>query len=221
MTALAALLVGGIVFGLLCDGSPIYKFGGISLLVFVALIFVSTNYLGALRKFRSVVSGFAIGYLVSCLAAWYAAVHYSIAEAVFSFALGHFVLLATMLYLLTRELGASQTLANWSFLRYFTKFPELAICGLFYNFGIWGDKILFWWLARDSEVINGVLRAAPNYDIAIYLSLLSIVSRFRGIFPCSRNKLRPRIRRVFQSSLRGRQSRLHGESQSKSAQCAS
>lgn len=182
MTALAALLVGGIVFGLLCEGSLIFKFGAISLLVFVTLIFVSTNYLGALRKFRSVVSGFAIGYLVSCMAAWYAAVHYSIAAAVFSFALGHFVLLATMLYLLTRELGASQTLANWSFLRYFTKFPELAICGLFYNFGIWGDKILFWWLARDSEVINGVLRAAPNYDIAIYLSLLSIVPGFAVFF---------------------------------------
>jgi uncharacterized membrane protein len=40
---------------------------------------------------------------------------------------------------------------------------------------MWIDKFLFWWFSQSSLQIAGRLHAAPDYDLAIYLSLLSIV----------------------------------------------
>jgi uncharacterized membrane protein len=83
-----------------------------------------------------------------------------------------FVILAGSLQ---SELAGSRGLASWRFLGHFRHFPELAMCGLLYNFGIWIDKILFWQLSEASIQVSGVLRASLEYDIAVYLSLLSIV----------------------------------------------
>lgn len=194
MVTLLSLIVGFVVFGLFCEGSIAFKLGGISLTVFVSLIFVGANFLGTLQKYSGVVGGYALGYVVSCAAGWWAAVFLGIETAVLFFSLGHFVLLMTILYILTRELGFTDSLSDWSFLHCFTKFPELAICGFFYNFGVWGDKILFWWLAHDSQQINGILRSAPNYDMAIYLSLLSIVPGFSVFFLALETRFSPNLK---------------------------
>ncbi len=172
-------LVGGVIlFGFLVNGTAVYKIGAITLHTNVAMIFVCTNYLGALQRYRSVVLGFVVGYLGSCFAAWFAASHWGVPAAVFAFSLGHGVLLGSLLWLLKRELDESEVMADWGFLRSFRRFPELAFCGLFYNVGIWIDKILFWWFSERTLVVNGALHAAPAYDLAIYLSLLSIVPGF-------------------------------------------
>jgi uncharacterized membrane protein len=99
---------------------------------------------------------------------------------VMGFAVGHALLLALLLRCLHREFGAgghSRNSGAWDFARYMVKFPKLVLCGLFYNLGIWADKLMFWWLAPEGshEQIAGALWAAPMYDTAIYLSLLSIV----------------------------------------------
>ncbi|MDF1814608.1 MAG: exopolysaccharide Pel transporter PelG [Verrucomicrobiales bacterium] len=199
LVGLISFVVGLVVFGLLCTGSILFKMGAISLTVFVSLIFVGANYLGSLQKYKGVVSGYALGYVVSCFAGWITAVNFGIEAAVLSFALGHFVLLVSILYLLCGEAEGDNSLGDWGFLSYFRKFPELAICGFFYNFGVWGDKILFWWLAHDSQQINGVLRAAPNYDMAIYLSLLSIVPGFSVFFLALETRFAPNLSKLSEA----------------------
>jgi uncharacterized membrane protein len=82
-----------------------------------------------------------------------------------------FVLLAVAVY---DEFGRGRG-SIFAFVRSFFLFPALMLCGLFYNLGMWIDKFLFWWLSASSLQITGNLHAAPDYDLAIYLSLLSIV----------------------------------------------
>jgi uncharacterized membrane protein len=51
----------------------------------------------------------------------------------------------------------------------------LALCGLFYNLGIWIDKMLFWFVSAHRKQISGILFASPDYDRVVYLSFLTIV----------------------------------------------
>ena len=88
---------------------------------------------------------------------------------------------------------------RWDVLGYFKKYPSLALIGLLYNLGIWGDKLMFWWVAENREQISGALYAAPQYDVAIYLSLLSIVPGMAVFFL----KLETEFRREVPCFLRG------------------
>jgi len=174
LTAIASAIAGACLFGLLTPETLVYKIGATALLIAVSCIFVVANYLSVLHRYQPIVAAFAIGYIAACTAAWFAAREYGAGLAVCGFAAGHFLLLVCLLVPLQREIG-SPVLASWDFIRHFRFVPELAFCGLFYNIGIWIDKILFWWFSEQNMQVSGVLNASPAYDTSIYLSLLSIV----------------------------------------------
>jgi polysaccharide biosynthesis protein PelG len=177
LTAILALAVGFLFFVRLVDGSVLYKLSATALMVSVSCIFIVSNYLTALRDYKSVVISFGIGYVVSCIGAWVACRVVGTDALLLGFAAGHGILLALLIYNLHREFGAgghSRRSGPWDFMSYLVKFPALVFCGLFYNLGIWADKLIFWY-GPTSTKIAGALKAAPIYDMAIYLSLLSIV----------------------------------------------
>jgi uncharacterized membrane protein len=87
---------------------------------------------------------------------------------------GHLALFIMLAYAVRRELGRGQG-SIFAFVAAARKLPDLMLCGLFYNLGIWIDKFLFWWMSQSNVQVSGLLHAAPDYDLAIYLSLLSIV----------------------------------------------
>lgn len=155
------------------DGWPVFAVCGAALLVQVAAIFVASVYLSALRKYGGIVAAFALGYGVGVLASWLLAERHGVSGAMAGFLLGHIVLFAFLAVCIRRELkpGGGPT---FGFMKGFFKFPDLMLCGLFYNLGIWIDKFLFWWLSQSRVEVAGALHAAPDYDLAIYLSLLSI-----------------------------------------------
>ncbi len=180
LTALLAAGVGGLFFLRMVEGTFLYRVSAIALMVIVSCIFITSNYLTALRDYKSVVWSFAIGYLASCLFAYSACHFIGVEAAVLGFAAGHAVLLALLMRCLHLEFGLgghSKTTGPWDFVKYLFRFPALVLCGFFYNLGIWADKLIFWWFSptQSREQISGALFAAPMYDTAIYLSLLSIV----------------------------------------------
>lgn len=145
-----------------------------ALLVYLSCIFITANYLTALPDYKSVVAGFCIGYAASCAAAYGGSLWAGAAGALCGFAAGHALLFFAVLAALAKGLGR-QTAPDWSILAYVRAFPSLILCGLLYNFGMWVDKIMFWWFSRQHVQICGLMYAVPDYDKAIYLSLLSIV----------------------------------------------
>ncbi len=174
ITAVVSLGVGIVLFGFFTEENLFYRFTAISLLVYVCCIFITANYLTVLQDYKKVVAAFFIGYVVSGLAAYLSAQRWGFEAALFGFATGHLILLISLLWCLQNELG-SRAMASWNFLKEYRRFWDLALCGLFYNLGIWIDKMLFWWHSQNHVQVSGFLHASIEYDISIYLSLLSIV----------------------------------------------
>lgn len=157
--------------------SPKFQLAGVALSILVAAVFMTANYLGALKRYNAILLAFFCGYGLSCAMA-FEFMRYNPddpANALIGFVIGHLVLFVMLFAALYRELPKSVKIFDASAFRYFLRFPALAFCGLFYNAGIWIDKLLFWWFSPNREQIHGAMYAAPNYDVAVYLSILSIV----------------------------------------------
>ena len=173
ITSLVALALGVWFFMMEVPAPPFYQISAVALLVHVSCIFIASTYLSALREYNRIVLAFAIGYGLGVVCAYYLAVRYGATGAMLGFLLGHFLLFALLAWSVFREFGAGQG-RSFEFLGAFFRFPELMLCGLCYNLAIWIDKFLFWWFSQSNIQIAGALHAAPDYDLAIYLSLLSI-----------------------------------------------
>ncbi len=167
-------LVGLAFFGLGVPGSLIYQLSAVALMVLVGGVFITSLYLSALRDYGKVAAGFAIGYLISGTLSYIGGVTLGVEAAVLGFTVGHAVLFLLLFASLRAELG-HRIRPSWKAFGYFFRFPALLLCGLLYNLGIWVDKFLFWWLSDQHVQVRGILFSAPEYDVGIYLGLLSIV----------------------------------------------
>ena len=174
--ALAAVLsavLGGVFFFRMVHASVLFSVFAAGLLVYVSCIFIASVYLSALRKYYGIVFAFAAGYGSGVMAAWQLSLRFGVEGAMAGLLVGHLVLFVFLAICIRAELKSGAGSA-FAFMRSFVKFPDLMLCGLFYNLGIWIDKFLFWWLSESRVQVSGALFAAPDYDLAIYLSLLSI-----------------------------------------------
>ena len=170
-----AAIAGGLLFFLgAAELSLTYRFGGMAMLIFTTAVFITASYLTSFQNYRGLLLGFAIGYGVSASAAYYLGMNVGADWALVGFAAGHGLLFFLLFFQFSREFGGSEAI-NWGVLKYFRRFPELALAGLFYNLGIWIDKILFWHFSEQSFSLAGFIHASPEYDMAISLGLLSIV----------------------------------------------
>jgi len=174
LTTILAALIGGWFFIFHVPAPPIYQVTATALLVHVACVFIASTYLSALREYNRIVYAFFMGYSISLIAAQQLAMHFGEKGALIGFLIGHVVLFGMLALAVFREFGHGSG-PRFAFLTSFLRFPTLMLCGLFYNLGMWIDKFLFWWFSQSNIQIAGALRAAPDYDLAIYLSLLSIV----------------------------------------------
>lgn len=175
VAAVMASIVGGVFFiGLVPDVPWHFQVSAAALLVYVSCIFVASVYLSVLREYGRIVFAFFVGYGSGVAAAWYLAQHYGITGAMVGLLAGHLVLFVLLAAHVRYEIGKGSG-SMFAFLGAAKKLPDLLLCGLFYNLGIWIDKFLFWWMSHSSVQVSGRLYAAPDYDLAIYLSLLSIV----------------------------------------------
>lgn len=92
-----------------------------------------------------------------------------------SFVLGHFLMFAGMWLMVLREFNPRRRLIAFDFLRPSWLYWSLVMTGFLYNFGIWADKLMFWFFPETSQAIIGGLRASIIYDIPVFLSYLSII----------------------------------------------
>jgi polysaccharide biosynthesis protein PelG len=175
LTTLISAVIGSIFFLYFVKGpSWELRAAAATLLVYVSCIFVASVYLSVLRQYSKIVLAFFLGYGLGVAAAWHLAIRYGVTGAMLGLLLGHLLLFLILAVHVRRELGKGSG-SPFRFLRAAIKMPDLLLIGLFYNLGIWIDKFLFWWFSQSYIEVASVLHAAPDYDLAIYLSLLSIV----------------------------------------------
>lgn len=136
--------------------------------VWIVVIFVA-----GLKKFKLVLYSFAAGYSTTVLLS-ILLIPYGINGLLGGLLAGHAVLLFTMFAVVIPEHPVTNTVRA-DFFRRKQIFPVLIFVGLFYNFGIWIDKFMFWYFPGTSEAVIGPLRASLIYDLPIFLAYLSII----------------------------------------------
>ena len=144
---------------------------------FVALnnVWIVVIFVAGLKKFKNILYSFFAGYATTvCLSILL--IPYGINGLLSGLLAGHAVLLFTMLAVVIPEHPLTHTdTVRADFMRRKQIFPILIFIGLFYNLGIWIDKLMFWFFPGTSEVIIGPLRASLIYDLPIFLAYLSII----------------------------------------------
>jgi uncharacterized membrane protein len=166
-------LVGLIITDLFLDSSYIYNLLLVIGFVILSNIWIIVLLLSALKKWRSIVVAFFVGYTVTVVAA-YLLSSYQEEGLLAGFILGHSILMIYLLKLVTDYYSAKKLLA-FDFMSSKHVYYILALTGLIYNVGIWADKFLFWFNPDTSEKAVGFLRYSPIYDLPIFIAYLSII----------------------------------------------
>jgi len=174
LTLVVNAILGYLFFTIFVPATPLFQIASTGVLMVVSAIWTASVYLTAMKDYLAVVRCFAVGYATSLVAAWALGLGLGVAGTMLGFLLGQIVLLLSMLSILYRAFGTT-ALPSFEFLGAFRKYIALAACGFTYNFGIWVDKALHWWLSPHSHQVAGALHASPLYDQAIFMSFLSIV----------------------------------------------
>lgn len=137
------------------------------------LIWIATIFLSGMKQYKAIVWIFALGYGTTVtVALWLRPM--GLNGLLSGFVCGHYLMLLGLWFLIVRHYPSGQ-LIGFDFLRHGRMYPALLATGLFYNLGIWTDKIFFWLSPQTSEAVIGPLRASPIYDFPIFLAYLSII----------------------------------------------
>jgi len=132
-----------------------------------------TCVLTGLRRHGPVLFSFGIGYFVM-LALCPILARYGELGLLVAFVAGQASVLLVGLRAVSNELGFSEPIA-WGCLQKQALRVDLLAVGLFYNLGIWADKLVFWLNPSTSRHVAGFFRASDVYDLPVFLAYLTIV----------------------------------------------
>lgn len=178
---MGALLVTFVVAGTLgtlgawwwLEGSLLYRLGMVTGFVILCGVWIAVIFASAIKAYRRILLVFAIGYGVTVGAA-YGLRGFGLEGLLLGLVIGQATLLFILLTLVVREYPGQQ-LVSFDFLQRDQIYLSLIWTGLFYNLGVWIDKFIFWGGAGTGVNIMGPLRAAPGYDLSMFLSYLSLI----------------------------------------------
>lgn len=192
VTSFSAAFFSAYTLNLLVWGLPVFWFfSGIGagwdirlaafLLYALALgIWLAMIFLSAAQDYWGVSKAFLWGLAASLILSWVLGTLKGMSGYFTGFVLGQAAVLASLVATMLKEFGYWEPRDhNW--LRYFKVHPRLAGIGLFYNLGIWADKILFW-ASREGEWLDARLRYTPVYDSPMFFAYVSIIPTFVYFF---------------------------------------
>ncbi|MCK5830730.1 MAG: exopolysaccharide Pel transporter PelG [Methylococcales bacterium] len=173
ITTMTSLLVSSLFWPLFIDTSLGYRLIMLSNLMVLSNIWILVVMLSGLRSYKLILGTFFVGYSLSILVALLLR-NYGVEGLLAGFCIGQSVMMYLMLALLVREYP-SDRLLDFSFLHKKKAFYSLAATSIIYNFGIWADKIIFWFNPLTSEAIIGPIRSSSTYDPPIFIAYLAII----------------------------------------------
>ena len=174
LTVVGAGILGLTVFLFYVPTGLVFQLSGAFLFVVTSGIWVTAVFLSSLKDYNGILLNFAVGYGTSFFLAWTWGRYFGIDYVLLGFATGQIVLLALFVVSVSRQYGNLE-IKNFEFFSYFRTHYALAFVGLFYNVGVWADKLIFWWFSPIGEPVAGILYSAPIYDAAVCLSFLTVV----------------------------------------------
>ena len=174
VTTLSSLLIAAFLWPFFLGTSLAYRLIMLSNLVILSNIWILVAMLSGLRNYNLILASFIMGYGTSVVFAILLR-GYGVEGLLAGFAIGQAIMMYLMLTLLVREYPAKDLICFDFFGRKKTAFYSLVATSIIYNFGIWADKILFWFNPVTSEVVIGPIRSSFAYDPPIFLAYLATI----------------------------------------------
>ncbi|RME76102.1 MAG: hypothetical protein D6785_14145, partial [Planctomycetota bacterium] len=137
--------------------------------LWIILIFLSV-----LQDYERITFYYFYGSLLALLLGGIFSLFWKVHGLMAGFLLGEIFILAGLCFCVLRELPLS-SYWDWKEVLFIVKnYSTLVWIGIFYNLGIWIDKIVFWW-GPESRSLGYFLRFNPLYDNTSFLAFLSVI----------------------------------------------
>ncbi len=171
-TLVSGLIAVGVMF-MWFEESLAYEILMVANFVTLSNIWILVIFVAGLKKFKVILYSFFFGYTTT-VALSILLMPYGISGLLSGLLAGHALLFFLMLAVIIPEYPVKDTV-RMDFLQRKQIFPVLIFVGIFYNLGIWIDKLIFWTNPGTSEAVIGPLRASLIYDLPIFMAYLSII----------------------------------------------
>jgi polysaccharide biosynthesis protein PelG len=154
------------------DYTLIYKIESIVLFATICLIWTMMDFLSCLKNYGKIIISFFIGTMVSIISTIILGNIYKTEGALAGYTFGQIFILAMLLFYIKREFKFNGII-NKEFLGYFKSVPFIFFTGLFYNLGLWIDKLLIWHFYGEKIFSN--FKSYNPYDTPVFLAYLCII----------------------------------------------
>lgn len=147
----------------------------IMLMIFitVTLVWNSMSFLSAVKDYKFIIFVFFSGSVFTVLLCVILSKYYFIYGYAIGYLVGQLYIFSGSAFEIIREFN-SDTGAKFVFLKYVNKYILLFMGGLFYNIGMWADKIIVW-NGPGGETIYGNIKVYGVYDVSYFAACLTII----------------------------------------------
>jgi uncharacterized membrane protein len=170
----SALIAFPVAMFLFPEQTVLYRLLFVIGLAIMSAIWIATVFLTGMKHYKAIVLIFFLGYGATLILALLFRYLYNMEGLLLGFVLGHFLLLAGMIWLIYRNYHSDRLIA-FDIWNKGQMYRSLMVTGFFFNLGVWIDKIMFWYYPLTSQEVIGPLRASVIYDIPIFLSYLTVI----------------------------------------------
>ncbi len=155
-------------------GNPLL-FRVVALLLFLTLseLWMLMSYVSTSRNYRQVFFSFLVGSAASFALAVLLLKRANASWALLGYLTGQLIILVLLYLVGEREFDGK----GWwepSYFRWIRPYRHIALAGLFYNAGVWIDKILVWFTIGRPEGAS-IFYSCNIYDVPAFLAFLSMV----------------------------------------------
>lgn len=137
-------------------------------------IWVSAVFLSGMKQYKAILLIFVLGYSATPVLALVFMHFFGMEGLLLGFVAGHFLLLAGMIWLIYRNYASDRFMA-FDIWKPGAMYRSLMLTGLFFNLGLWVDKLMFWYYPGTGQSVVGPLHASVIYDFPIFLAYLTVI----------------------------------------------
>lgn len=142
----------------------------------ISIIGLLTIYISAVKDYRSITAGFLTGNAFTVLALLFLIFipqRWSLLYIIIAFDAGFSLTAALLAYKLRKTFGEG-TGSSMEWIRYFKKYPSLALTGLFYTAGLYFSCV-YYRFSDSGSFINGFMAVKPEFDLPFYFAVLGMI----------------------------------------------
>lgn len=204
-TALAAAAVGTVgALGLrpgLTGSLPLFQAGTVLLFVLVNLNWVLLIFASLLRRFTRIFAVYAAGMAGALGGVAVLTPELGLGGAILGFDLGQLVIVVTLSIMCFQGYPPSRKEKGVSIFRAFRQFRYLFFSGTLYYWGIWVDKVVYWF-AAGAPFPGTFIRTFEPYDIPVFFANLALIPGMVYFMVIAETQFFLRLK-VFLKSLQG------------------